>query len=76
MPQFRIDIAHFFGDCSMPDDGSGQGSVVREDPLVLHDLADLAAVAFYSIGRGWALFTVVHSLLLAWVMAFLVFTIF
>ena len=28
------------------------------------------------IGRGWALFTVVHSLLLAWVMAFLVFTIF
>ena len=51
MPQFRIDIAHFFGDCSMPDDGSGQGSVVREDPLVLHDLADLAAVAFYSIDR-------------------------
>ena len=25
------------------------------------------------IGRGWALFTVVHSLVLAWLMAFLVF---
>ena len=28
------------------------------------------------IGRGWALFTVVHSLVLAWVMAFLVYTLF
>ena len=34
----------------MPDDGFGQGRVVRKDAFVLRDLADLAAVALHGVG--------------------------
>ena len=41
----------FFADVAVCQiDEFGQGRVVREDPLVLRDLADLAVVAFHGIG--------------------------
>ena len=52
MPQLGTGIVHFFAGITMCKiDEFDQGSVVRENTLVLCDLANLAVVAFHGIGR-------------------------
>ena len=72
------------------DDNGSLMEAMRSDPGFTPDaaLAFLAFVLLYfpciatinalkrEAGRGWALFTVIHSLLLAWIVAFIVFLIF
>ena len=52
MPQLGTGIVHFFAGITIRQiDEFDQGSVVRENTLVLCDLTDLAMVAFHHIGR-------------------------
>ena len=51
MPQFGTGIVHYFAGITICQvEEFDQGSVVRENTLVLCNLADLAVVAFHGIG--------------------------